>query len=162
MSDRPPLLNEMPSGELGPRAVGDPYIIGGAVMLFSAVMNGVNGFLASRVNQAQGSGEYGPGWSPVGFFLYVAMGIGLFAGSVVARAVSLILMGIAAAQISGQAFNAPLGSLHFGTWPLYTSAGALIIGWALMLTPPARGAKTYVGAGMVVLAHGLCIWGLYL
>lgn len=206
--DLPPLLNERPR-ELGPRPVGTPYVIGGVMMMVTAVLNVVQAYLAPRVNPAPQGMGFTPGFSLTGMFFYLALGVGLLAGTPVARVASLILMGILAAMIAGHAANdralppalrpqaqwpavaattagaasaSGLGlvaaapavvlqaheviparqpMLPHGQWPLFAAAGGLIVGWALMLTPPPVGIKSYVGAGMVLGAHALAMWGLY-
>ncbi|HSI37330.1 MAG: hypothetical protein ACAI43_20140 [Phycisphaerae bacterium] len=201
-------MNERPR-DLGPRPVGTPYVIGGIVMMVSAGINIVHAYLAPRVNPVPQGMGYSPGFSLTGMFFYLALGVGLLAGTPIARVVSLILMGILAAMIAGHAFNdraMPLAvrpqaqwpavaetkaaaasasgvrlvaaapavvwqaseiiparqpMLPHGQWPLFAAAGGLIVGWALMLTPPPVGVKSYVGAGLVLGAHGLALWGLY-
>ena len=165
MSDElPPLLNERRSGELGARPVGEPYAVGGIMMLFTAAMGLLNAFLASRANDAQGSNAYGPGFSLVTVFFPVALAIGMFAGSPVARVATLILMGIVAAMIGGYGYQdkpgTPTSSPH-GPVPLYIGAGAMVLGWALMLTPPPKGVKSYTGAVLVFGAHLAILYGLY-
>lgn len=222
MDDLPPLLKGLPSEreerrrELGERAVGTPYPIGGVMMLISAGFNIVHAVLAPKVNPVPQGMGFSPGFQFVGMFFYLALGVGLFAGSMVARTTTLVLMGVVAAMIGGHAFNdkavtllpprilptwpaaetsvaanvaAASGGftainttavaaqmsvgvvelktaisppLPHGAWPLGAAAIGLIVGWALMLTPPPLGIKSYAGAVMVLTAQLLALWGLYL
>jgi len=223
MDDLPPLLNARPSEreerrrDLGERTVGTPYPVGGVMMLISAIFNIVHAILAPKINPVPEGMGFSPGFQFVGMFFYLALGVGLFAGSMVARTATLLLMGVVAAMIGGQAFNdkavttlppriLPAWSatpaalpatmaaatssgatalpsiavtpqlafnvgeyksligpaLPHGAWPLVVTAIALIVGWALMLTPPPLGIKSYAGAVMVMTAQVLAIWGLYL
>ena len=222
MDDLPPLLNARPSEraerrrDLGPRAVGTPYIIGGVMMILSAFISLLHAIIAPKVNPAPDGMGFMPGFQFVGMLFHLALGIGLFAGTAVARIATLVLMGISGAMVAGHGFNqgavsaraditrgwpaatqstaaivataarpgemnvrmlgvaAPMSKLAIdarvavapmlphGAWPLYATAIGLVIGWALMLTPPAVGLKSYSGAVLVLIAHGLAFWGLYL
>src|SRR4051794_19835029 len=105
MDDLPPLLNERPR-DLGPRPVGTPYVVGAVMMFVTAAIVGLHAYLAGRANAAQGrAGEGGPGFALPGIFFYFAMGVGMLAGSFVARAAALVLMGVLAAMLAAHAVN---------------------------------------------------------